>query len=124
MREYKKLVENSTYSHTALFVYDALWSLAFALNNTNNMINWPKEKIINDTNCEDDGKDLTIFNLTDFTYNHSFIGCVIRWNLAQTNFIGVSVSAESYLLSSSGLEQSLLWLKLVLHLHSIKILIY
>ena len=94
--EYGKRVNNSTYSHTALFAYDALWSLAFALNNTNIMINWPKEKIINETECEDDGKDLIGFNLTDFTYNHSFIGCMIRWNLAQTNFNGVSVSAESY----------------------------
>ena len=30
--------------------------------------------------------------LEDFTYANSFMGCVIQWNLAQTNFLGVSVS--------------------------------
>ena len=56
------------------------------------MLRRPKSTIINTTNCEDDGKDLEGLYLDDFTYNDTFIGCVIKWNITQTNFFGVSVS--------------------------------
>ena len=83
---------NYTFTFVASIAYDAVWSLALALKNTNAMLRWPKECIIQETNCQDDGTDLDGFQLDDFTYNHSFIGCIIQWNLAKTDFIGVSVS--------------------------------
>ena len=83
---------NVTFTFVAPIAYDAVWSLALALNRTDTMLAWPKERIVRETNCQDDGIDLSGFRLDNFTYNHSFIGCVVRWNLAQTNFTGVSVS--------------------------------
>lgn len=71
--------------------YDAVWSFALALNRTITMLNWPKERIVQETKCKDDGMNLNGFGLADFTYKHSFVGCVIRWSLTQTNFAGVSV---------------------------------
>ena len=83
---------NYTFSFIAPIAYDAMWSFALALNRTITMLEWKKDRIVRETKCEDDDKDLEGFGLADFTYNHSFIGCVIRWSLAQTNFTGVSVS--------------------------------
>lgn len=76
----------------APIAYDAVWTLALALNNSKAMFRWPKDAITSETGCEDDGTDLEEFELDDFTYNHTFIGCIIRWNIVQTNFVGVSVS--------------------------------
>jgi hypothetical protein len=84
---------NYTFSFIAPIAYDAVWSLALALNRTITILEWPKEMIVQETKCVDDGKDLQGFGLADFTYNHSFIGCIIRWSLSQTRFTGVSVSA-------------------------------
>ena len=78
----------------APIAYDAVWTLALALNSSREMIvGWPKDAIINETGCQDDSIDLNGFELDDFTYNHTFVGCIIRWNLAQTDFTGVSVSS-------------------------------
>ena len=76
----------------APIAYDAVWTLALALNSSKAMFVWPRDAIINETGCQDDGTDLEGFELDDFTYNYTFVGCIIRWNLAQTNFTGVSVS--------------------------------
>ena len=84
--------DNVTFTFVAPIAYDAVWSLALALNKTNSMLAWPKERVVGKTNCQDDGIDLNGFRLDNFTYNHSLVGCVVRWNLAQTNFVGVSVS--------------------------------
>ena len=86
---------NYTFTFVAPIAYDAVWSFALALDSTEAMLSWPKDRIIRETRCQDDGKDLDGFRLDDFTYNHTFIGCVIRWNLARTNFTGVSVRIAS-----------------------------
>lgn len=78
----------------APIAYDAVWTLALALNRSMAMFRWPIDAIISETGCEDDGTDLEEFELDNFTYNHTFIGCIIRWNVAQANFTGVSVSAK------------------------------
>ena len=84
--------ENSyTFSFAAPIAYDAVWSFALALNRTTTILGWPKDRIVQETNCEDDGKDLEGFRLEDFTYNHSFVGCIVRWSLAQTDFAGITV---------------------------------
>ena len=87
---------NYTFTFVAPIAYDAVWSLALALNNTDRMLNWPKDTIVQRTHCLDDGIDLAGFRLDNFTYDNSFVGCVIRWNLARTNFVGVSVSTIVY----------------------------
>ena len=85
----------------APIAYDALWTLALALNSSQAMIaGWTKDAIINETSCQDDGTDLDGFELDDFIYNHTFVGCIIRWNLVRTNFIGVSVSSYCSILGS------------------------
>ena len=83
---------NYAFTFVAPIAYDAVWTLALALNSSKAMFGWPRDAIINETGCQDDGTDLGGFELDDFTYNHTFVGCIIRWNLAQTNFTGVSVS--------------------------------
>ena len=74
-----------------MLAYDAVWSLALALNKTDTMLSWPRDEIINETQCEDDGGDLERYGLSNFTYARHLIGCVLHWNLARTNFTGVSV---------------------------------
>ena len=85
-------MNNYTFTFVGPIAYDAVWTLALALNGSKAMFGWPRGAIINETGCRDDGTDLEGFELDDFTYNHTFVGCIIRWNLAQTNFTGVSVS--------------------------------
>ena len=69
--------------------YDALWSLAFALNSTNQMMEeMTQQEILSITGCNLTGG---VMSLEDFTYDNEPMGCVIRWNLQRTNFIGVSV---------------------------------
>ena len=90
---------NYTFSFVGPIAYDAMWSFALALNHTITMLEWPKERIVRETMCEDDGTNLQGFGLADFTYNHSFVGCVIRWCLSQTRFTGVSVSNKLWTLT-------------------------
>ena len=44
------------------------------------------------TDCSVPANGSGLDPLEDFTYANSFMGCVIQWSLAQTNFSGVSVS--------------------------------
>ena len=84
---------NYTFTFVAPIAYDAVWTLALALNSSRAMFGWLRDAIINETGCQDDGTDLEDgFELDEFTYNLTFVGCIIRWNLAQTDFSGVSVS--------------------------------
>ena len=86
---------NYTFSFIAPIAYDAVWSFALALNRTITMLEWPKERIIRETMCEDDGTNLDRYWLDDFNYSHNFVGCIVRWSLAQTDFAGVSVCVIS-----------------------------
>ena len=81
----------------ATVAYDALWTLALALNNTDEMIrSSSREEILNRTQCQ--GSDTTsgivweLVALENFTYSNELMGCVMRWNLERTDFSGVSVS--------------------------------
>ena len=67
-------------------IYDALWALAMALNNTITMVN---NSDIDETGCE--AMNGSIVPLEDFTYDNALMGCLIQWNLQRTNFFGVSV---------------------------------
>ena len=43
------------------------------------------------TDCE--GMDGGLVPLNEFNYSNAFMGCVIRYNLQQTDFVGMSVSS-------------------------------
>ena len=73
-------------------MYDVIWVLALALNNTMTMIGSGdiNESDINETNCGNIPGSL--LPLEQFTYSNEKVGCLIQWNLQQTNFTGVTVS--------------------------------
>ena len=94
--DYQVQYENRTSSENyyvnthADAAYDAMWALAFALNRTAAMID---SGDINETGCG--GKfDGALVSLHLFNYSNALLGCVIKWSLLQTNFIGVSVSRD------------------------------
>jgi len=68
--------------------YDAVWTLALALNETQEM--FLRNFNVSEIGC--DGLDGGLVPLEQFNYSNGVMGCVIRWNLQQTNFTGVSVS--------------------------------
>ena len=79
--------ENFTVIDAGFAIYDVLWVLAIALNNTMTMVN---SNDIGQTNCENVPGSL--MSLEHFDHTNKRMGCVIRWNLNNTNFMGVSVS--------------------------------
>ena len=67
--------------------YDVVWVLAIALNNTMSMV---RSGDISETVCGNVPGSLV--SLEEFDYSNERMGCLIQWNLQQTNFSGVSVS--------------------------------
>eukprot|EP00731_Ephydatia_muelleri_P036321 Em0235g2a len=65
--------------------YDAIWVLALALNHTMAMV---KTGNINGTHCENATGSLV--PLEQFNYSNEKMGCLLQWNIQQTNFSGVS----------------------------------
>ena len=72
-------------------VYDAIWILALALNKTLSMVEEGNSSVIG-TGCENVAGWLA--PLEEFSYNNEKMGCLIQWNIQQTNFSGVSVSIK------------------------------
>ena len=68
--------------------YDSVWALALALNRTQDM--FLSNSNVTEIGCG--GLDGGLVPLEQFNYSNGVMGCVIRWNLEQTNFSGVSVS--------------------------------
>ena len=90
-------MNNYTYMFGATLAYDALWTLAFAIDKTRQLIDTStREGILNMTNClgRDENLNITweLVPFENFTYSNELMGCVIRWSLQQTNFVGLSVS--------------------------------
>ena len=69
-------------------LYDVIWVLALALNNTMTMI--ANNADINETSCENVPGSLV--PLEQFTYANERMGCLIQWNIQKLSFLGVSVS--------------------------------
>ena len=67
-------------------LYDALWALAFALNQTMTMV---ESGDISGTGCQ--GARGSLVPLHEFTYRNEMMGCLIQWNLQRTNFTGLTV---------------------------------
>ena len=82
-------------------LYDALWLFALALNNTDAMI---KNGDVSGTGCE--GVSGSLVPLEEFSYSNGRMGCLIQWNIQQTNFFGLTVSEQIlchlYLLACGG----------------------
>ena len=74
--------------------YDAIWALALGLNKTQEMVDRNDSAALTETGCSNTSGRLV--PLHEFDYGNEMMGCVIRWNLEQTNFTGVSVSTYSY----------------------------
>ena len=64
--------------------YDAIWAIALALNKTAAQLN------TNGTGCEYLNGALNV-TLDKFTYDNARLACVLKNNLASTNFVGASV---------------------------------
>ena len=109
--------EGFSTSGVAYNLYDALWLFALALNDTDAMV---KSGDICGTGCE--GITGSLVPLEEFTYTNGRMGCVIQWNIWQTNFFGLTVSEQSlcacslYLLACSTVHGTpLLWIPLRPH---------
>ena len=87
--EYEERAGRGRYSVIiqAYKLYDVVWVLALALNNTNAMVNGGD---INETGCKDFPGALV--PLEEFDYPNKRMGCLIQWSIQQTNFSGLTVS--------------------------------
>lgn len=92
-REFRNRTSGSQDSEYGGLVFDVIWALAIALNNTVSMVE-DGNISINGTGCEDVPGSLV--PLEEFSYSNEKMGCLIQWNLQQTNFSGVSVSSHYY----------------------------
>ena len=73
--------------------FDATWTLAEALDQMEHLRkneSLDSQVIANITGCGDLEGDLVPLN--EFNYLNAFMGCVLKYTLQQTNFLGVSVS--------------------------------
>lgn len=70
-------------------LYDVIWVLAVALNKTISMIN--RDSNITETGCQ--GSSGRLIPLENFTYTNEMMGCLIQWNLQNTNFSGLTVGS-------------------------------
>ena len=95
--EYEKIDKHGGYNIFTHALYDALWALAFALNRTMTMVN--SDDDINGTGCENAYGSLV--PLHEFTYANAMMGCLIQWNLQQTNFLGLTVNLNLYIWSET-----------------------
>ena len=89
-QEYEKRAKEGDFAviDPARRVYDVMWILAIALNKTLTAVDSGRD--INGTGCETVPGSLV--PLENFTYSNEKMGCLIQWNIQQTNFSGVSVS--------------------------------
>lgn len=73
-------------------IYDALWALALALNETMTMVNTVN---VNTSEFGCEAMDGSVVPLHEFNYSNALMSCLIQWNLQRTNFSGVSVSHKN-----------------------------
>lgn len=87
---YEQRAINEDYLQTvkSALGFDAVWALAIALNKTTSMV---QSGDINETGCEGRVRG-ELVPLELFNYTNALMGCVIQWNLQNTDFQGTSVS--------------------------------
>lgn len=88
---YEERARNGSYDiiNQAYKLYDVVWVLALALNSTNAMI---EENVTMIPECENATGSMV--PLEEFDYSNELIGCLIRWNIQQTDFYGLTVSND------------------------------
>ena len=89
---YDRRVDEKTYgdyekSIVSFLAYDAVWILALALERTLKFQN--KSEADSFTGCGNWQGDFV--PLENFNYSNGYMGCVIRWALSETDFVGSSV---------------------------------
>ena len=87
--EYARRVREGNYQliDAGVRLYDVMWVLATALNRTMMAV---ESGDISGSGCEEVPGALV--PLEQFQYSNEKMGCLIQWNLQQTDFSGVSVS--------------------------------
>ena len=75
-------------------LYDGLWALGFALNRTMAMVN---SGDISQTRCQNASGSL--MPLENFTYSNERMGCLIQWSLQATNFSGLTVRSNFFIVN-------------------------
>ena len=90
MNEYEERAKRESYMviSQAYRLYDVLWVLALALNDTITMIDRGDD--ISRTGCDRVSGSLVPFE--EFDYSNKKMGCLIQWNIQQTDFYGLTVS--------------------------------
>ena len=91
MYERRATAENYIQTVKAALGFDAVWALATALNKTAAMV---QSGNIRETGCEGRTEG-DLVPLEQFNYSNGLMGCVIQWNLQNTNLLGTSVSLKS-----------------------------
>ena len=85
--EYMKRANEGGFEILDVRLYDIMWMLAIALNNTMSMV---RSGDISETGCGNVPGSLV--PLEEFNYTNERMGCLIQWNLQTTDYTGVSVS--------------------------------
>ena len=95
MDEYEKRAKERHYQtiDVAYSLYDSLWVLALALNGT---VAMTRNGDVSVSGCQDHTGPLV--PLEQFNYTNEMIGCLIRWHIGKTNFSGLTVSFNTYIL--------------------------
>lgn len=85
--------DNEKYTFLAALAYDAVWALAQALNNVQEVIEAGRLAGSGsgiEHGCEEDLGQLV--PLHEFSYSNSLLGCLIQRSIQNVTFMGVSVS--------------------------------
>eukprot|EP00731_Ephydatia_muelleri_P031749 Em0023g256a len=85
--EYKAVLSSYQYTYVSALTYDAVWTLALALNASMHLI-----KTGNDSGCKSESGSLEAWE--NFTYSNSKMGCILKRTLQQVKFYGVSGPVE------------------------------
>lgn len=95
MSDLEEPINEFTFNFQAALAYDALWSLGFALDRADRLLKTKtKDTILNETSCSRgivQDKMFDLVPLENFTYSNELMGCILRWSLHETNFVGISV---------------------------------
>ena len=87
----------------AKFVYDSVMTLAIALNKTAEMHR--SNQSLEQTDCQNKSGIFT--SLENFSFDNDLMGCILLYNLRNTEFDGLTVSDLCYLLYKRGRNPTL-----------------
>lgn len=90
---YEERLETTNFKVTIAYTmaFDAVWTLALALNSTESM---RLQNTDDPFNCSVDNTGQLVA-LNEFNYSNSYMGCIIKHNMHQVEFLGVTVSVFS-----------------------------